>query len=138
MKKLLHIIILSFIALCFSGCYWGWGWLVPYSFQPSYWEFRELCKINNYPKSQEKYNRILNYFDKKMEYSDRIYLGVYIDYKNPNNKALIFENIDRMLFRPVWKSYVPQLHGHEGNMDIKLKFDGEVECKKFIKRELDG
>ncbi len=67
---------------------------------PSYWEFRGLCKLNNYPKSEEKYNTILAYFDKSLDgsigkngyakigYSNRIDLGVYIYYKNPNNKTL--------------------------------------------------
>lgn len=116
---------------------------------PSYWEFRKLCELNNFPKSQEKYNRILGHFDKKLDnslgengyakigYSNRIDLGVYIYYKNPSNKTLIFENIDKIYFRPIWKSYTPELYGNEGNMDFRIKFDGEIDCKKFV-GESDG
>lgn len=67
MKKLLHIIILSLIVLCFSGCYWGWGWLVPYSFQPSYHKFKKMCKLNELPNNEEKYNKILSYFDTDLD-----------------------------------------------------------------------
>ena len=31
------------MALCFSGC---WGWFVPYSFQPSFWQFKEICQLD--------------------------------------------------------------------------------------------
>ncbi|RDU66126.1 hypothetical protein CQA53_04850 [Helicobacter didelphidarum] len=115
---------------------------------PSYWEFRELCKLNNYPKSEEKYNRILAYFDKSLDgsigkngyskigYSNRIDLGVYIDYNNSNNK-LMLNNIDKIYFRPIWKNYTPNIYGNEGNMDFRLKFDGEIDCRSFI-GELDG
>ena len=43
MKKLLHITISGFVLLCFNGC--GWGWFVPYSFQPSYHKFKKMCKM---------------------------------------------------------------------------------------------
>ena len=66
MKKLLHIAILSLIVLCFSGC-WGWGWLVPYSFQPSYHKFKKMCKVNELPNNEEKYNKILSYFDTDLD-----------------------------------------------------------------------
>ena len=69
MKKFLHIAILSFITLCFSGC-WGWGWLVPYSFQPSYHQFNKMCKLNELPNNEEKYNKILSYFDTNLDTLD--------------------------------------------------------------------
>lgn len=82
MKKLLHFLILILITLCFNGCFWGWGWLMPYAFQPSFKEFKEMCELNELPNSEEKYNKILSYFDKKLgdiddfphtkEYSKRI------------------------------------------------------------------
>ncbi|MCW1474722.1 hypothetical protein OLV35_04300 [Campylobacter jejuni] len=41
----------------------NFNYIILYPFlYPSYWEFRRLCKLNNYPKSEEKYNRILAYF----------------------------------------------------------------------------
>ena len=61
MKKLLHITISGFVLLCFNGC--GWGWFVPYSFQPSYHKFKKMCKLNELPNDEEKYNKILGYFD---------------------------------------------------------------------------
>ena len=85
MKKILYLSTL----ICFNGC--GWGWLVPYSFQPSYREFKEICELNELPNSEEKYNKILSYFDKKLgdiddfphtkEYSSRIEtLTLYVFY----------------------------------------------------------
>ena len=40
----------------------------PYSFylEPSYWEFRNMCELNELPNNEEKYNKILRYFDKKL------------------------------------------------------------------------
>ena len=43
MKKLLYLSILILITLCFNGC--GWGWLMPYSFQPSYHKFKKMCRM---------------------------------------------------------------------------------------------
>ncbi|EOI4035765.1 hypothetical protein ACMTXK_001663, partial [Campylobacter jejuni] len=105
----------------------------------SYWEFRRLCKLNNYPKSEEKYNRILAYFGSigkngyaKIGYGNRIDLGIYIYYKNPNNKTLTFKNINKIYFRPIWKNYAPNIYGNEGNMDFRLKLDGEIDCRSLL------
>lgn len=139
MKKILLLLLpIIFIVLFYT----------PFIY-PSYWEFRELCQLNNYSKTQEKYNKILSYFDKKLDgsigkngyskmgYSSRIDLGVYIYYNNPNHKALVFENIDKMYFRPIWKTYAPNSYGNEGSMDFDITFDGEIDCKKFV-GEFDG
>ncbi len=108
-----------------------------------------MCELNNLPKSQEKYNKILSYFDKKLDnsmgrngyaklgYSNRIDLSVLIYYKNSNSKILIFENIDKMYFRSEWKTYFPYIDGNEGNMDFKIHFDNTIDCRNFI-GELDG
>lgn len=65
----------------------------PYSYylEPSYWEFRKMCKLNELPNDEYKYNKILSYFDKKLgdrddfphtkEYSSRIEtLTLYVFY----------------------------------------------------------
>ncbi|WP_233715354.1 hypothetical protein [Helicobacter trogontum] len=41
----------------------------PYSFylEPSYWQFRNMCKINELPNTEEKYNKILGYFDTSLD-----------------------------------------------------------------------
>ena len=37
----------------------------PYSYylEPSFWQFRNICKLNELPNTEEKYNKILGYFD---------------------------------------------------------------------------
>ncbi|WP_395148564.1 hypothetical protein [uncultured Helicobacter sp.] len=37
----------------------------PYSFylEPSYWQFRNMCKLNELPNTEEKYNKILSSYD---------------------------------------------------------------------------
>ena len=75
MKKILHFSILTLITLCFNGCFWGWGWLVPYSFQPSYHKFKKMCKLNELPNDEYKYNKILGYFDTSLESLDWEYLN---------------------------------------------------------------
>ena len=65
----------------------------PYSFylEPSYWQFRNMCKINELPNDEYKYNKILSCFGKKLgdiddfphtkEYSERIKtLELYVFY----------------------------------------------------------
>ncbi len=68
MKNLLHITISGFVLLCFNGC--GWGWLVPYNLQPSYHQFKKMCKLNELPNNEEKYNKILGYFDLSLDTLD--------------------------------------------------------------------
>ena len=70
MKKLLHFLILTLITLCFNGCFWGRGWLMPYSFQPSYHKFKKMCKLNELPNDEYKYNKILAYFDTSLDTID--------------------------------------------------------------------
>ncbi|AQQ60643.1 hypothetical protein XJ32_02945 [Helicobacter bilis] len=44
----------------------------PYSYylEPSYWQFRNMCKLNELPNNEEKYNKILGYFDTDLESLD--------------------------------------------------------------------
>ena len=70
MKKFLNFTILSSVALLLNGCISGWGWLVPYSFQPSYHKFKKMCKLNELPNTEEKYNKILGYFDLSLDTLD--------------------------------------------------------------------
>ncbi|EDO9588157.1 hypothetical protein GY404_001898 [Campylobacter coli] len=44
----------------------------PYSFylEPSYWQFRNMCKINELLNDEYKYNKILSYFDTDLESLD--------------------------------------------------------------------
>ena len=44
----------------------------PYSFylEPTYWQFRNMCKINELPNDEYKYNKILSYFDTSLDTLD--------------------------------------------------------------------
>ncbi|AAP76988.1 hypothetical protein [Helicobacter hepaticus] len=42
----------------------------PYELQPSYWEFRKMCELNELPNNEEKYNKILKYFNTDLESLD--------------------------------------------------------------------
>ena len=44
----------------------------PYSFylEPSFWQFRSMCKLNELPNDEEKYNKILRYFDTDLDSLD--------------------------------------------------------------------
>lgn len=41
----------------------------PYSYylEPSYWQFRNMCKLNELPNNEYKYNKILSYFNTDLE-----------------------------------------------------------------------
>ena len=43
---------------------------MPYSFQPSFKEFKEICKLNELSNDECKYNKILSYFDTDLESLD--------------------------------------------------------------------
>ncbi|EAK3938764.1 hypothetical protein CJY66_09360, partial [Campylobacter coli] len=44
----------------------------PYSYylEPSYWQFRNMCKLNELPNNEEKYNKILSYFGLSLDTLD--------------------------------------------------------------------
>lgn len=44
----------------------------PYSFylEPSYWQFRNMCKLNELPNDENKYNKILKYFNTDLDTLD--------------------------------------------------------------------
>ncbi len=57
------IVILFFLSIFYY---------TPYSFylEPSYWQFRNMCKLNELPNDENKYNKILSYFDTDLESLD--------------------------------------------------------------------
>lgn len=50
----------------------GIFYYTPYSFylEPSYWQFRNMCKINELPNNEEKYNKILGYYNLNLDTLD--------------------------------------------------------------------
>lgn len=102
MKKFLNFIILSSVALLFNGCISGWGWLVPYSFQPSYHKFEKMCKLNELPNTEEKYNKILRYFDTDLDTLDWEKLNeknIKLTEENFDYKKGVFEYMTQMELR---------------------------------------
>ncbi|WP_186299282.1 hypothetical protein [Campylobacter jejuni] len=71
LKKILKIssFILLPLIIIWSMTF-GWGWFVPYSLQPSYHEFKEMCKLNELPNDEHKYNKILSYFGLSLDTLD--------------------------------------------------------------------
>ncbi len=57
MKKIFY----GFMILMGLGIFY----YTPYSFylEPSYWQFKNMCKLNELPNNEEKYNKILSYYD---------------------------------------------------------------------------
>ena len=53
--------------------------VVPYSFQPSYHKFKKMCKLNELPNDEYKYNKILSYFDLSLD---------TLDWEELNERAL--------------------------------------------------
>ncbi|WP_050720593.1 hypothetical protein [Helicobacter hepaticus] len=108
----------------------------PYALQPSYWEFKKMCELNELPNSEEKYNKILSYFDKKLgdrddfphtkQYSRRIRLSLDI-YPNGISR-LDFDKIQDVYINVKWQTYHIETLGNEGNMDFRFDFDNELYC----------
>ena len=141
MKKLLHITISGFVLLCFNGC--GWGWLVPYSFQPSFHKFKEICQLepeiyqaNGGKIDEEYYNKVLKYFNTSLDTIDWEYVqenlrlnrnGTYLyDFEKYYDRiyhsfTLFFndnqarkDNIETILFYANWDKARPLPAGNEG------------------------
>ena len=69
MKTFKNIILLSSI-LAINLTFFGCMNFVPYTMQPSYHEFKEMCELNKLPNNEEKYNKILSYFDLSLDTLD--------------------------------------------------------------------
>ncbi|WP_181882471.1 hypothetical protein [Helicobacter didelphidarum] len=85
MKKFKKILKISsfiiFPLMIVWALFFGWGWFVPYSFQPSYHEFKKMCKLNELPNNEEKYNKILSYFGLSLDTLDwgKIEGGIFLN-----------------------------------------------------------
>lgn len=108
----------------------------PYELQPSYWEFKKMCELNMLPNNEEKYNKILSYFDKKLgdrddfrhtkQYSGRIRLSLDI-YSN-GISGLDFDKIRDVYLEVKWQTYRGSISGNEGSMDFDIDMDNELYC----------
>ncbi|WP_394964553.1 hypothetical protein [uncultured Helicobacter sp.] len=123
MKKFLNFIILSSVALLFNGCISGWGWLVPYSFQPSYHKFKKMCKLNELS-LQERYTKSMEFLNNdtsklhtykfmnktegsfpRFKFSDRLTMDIYVTFKDDKPKEFVLDNVEEVYFSVKWKSY---------------------------------
>ena len=62
MKTFKNIILLSSI-LAINLTFFGCMNFVPYAMQPSYYEFKKICELNKLPNNEEKYNKLLKYYN---------------------------------------------------------------------------
>ncbi|WP_258865007.1 hypothetical protein [Helicobacter sp. MIT 14-3879] len=103
----------------------------PYSLQPSYWEFKRMCELNELPNNKEKYNKILSYFDLSLDTLDWEELNKE---KAMTQQALEFYYLnfrDKDFYNrntPLYSYYVP--------IPLKYKkFDDTI--KVFFKHKID-
>ena len=103
---------------------------MPYSFQPSYHEFKKMCKLNELPNNEEKYNKILSYFDTSLD-------------------TLDWENIkkDSVLLTPEYFEYTSKndryMYRYKDNYNQRTKkalflfFNDSVELKNLYKMDFE-
>ncbi|RDU51465.1 hypothetical protein CQA49_09565 [Helicobacter sp. MIT 00-7814] len=102
-KSLRLFVAITPLVFLFGGCI-GWGWFVPYSLQPSYWEFKKIARLE--PKTYEALGGKLDdeYFAKLLALVDMDWdtmiktkkpLWVVDEYMNiiPNRFAYKFNNL---------------------------------------------
>ncbi len=83
----------------------GYGLFVPYSLQPSYYDFKALCNLNALPDNKEKYNRILNVFDMDLESLNYKVLSEYLNnpkYRESKNTLTLFYERDNTQYYPYY------------------------------------
>ena len=95
--------------------------IIPYyilfPLQPSYWELKKLCKLNELPNNEEKYNKMLAYYDMSLDVLDDIDWKKINEYKYflckdghkeclPNVREYMAELIEKQmnhrLYTSVW------------------------------------
>lgn len=102
LKKILKIssFILLPLIIIWSMIF-GWGWFVPYNLQPSYHEFKEMCKLNELLNDEHKYNKILSYFGLSLDTLDwenikknsTLLTQGYLEYNSQNDRYMYrYEN----------------------------------------------
>ena len=104
----------------------------PYFFylEPSYWQFRNMCKLNELPNTEEKYNKILRYFDTDLESldwekikKDSVLLTTgYLEYTSQN---------DRYMYR------YKDNYNQRTNKALFLFFNDSVELKNLYKMDFE-
>ena len=126
MKKFLNFIILSSVALFFNGC--GWGWLVPYNLQPSYHKFKKMCELNELPNDEEKYNKILAYFDLSLD---------TLDWEELNKEAQIAHSSPIVIdYRRKVINYSSSAPKNKGRLGYNYVFLYPHSKKKFSQQNL--
>lgn len=98
----------------------------PYSFylEPSYWQFKNMCKLNELPNDEEKYNKILKYFNTDLDTLDWEEL-------NGRNQKLTEENFDykKGIFEYITQIKLKQLNSR---IDVRaLFFSNESEINRY-------
>ena len=103
----------------------------PYSFylEPSYWKIKEICEFNNLPNDEEKYNKILRYFDLSLD---------TLDWEELNERAIdLSDRVDGQ-----YADYLPSVRVYRSNVitnktkkywyDVTLYFNNNGVSKKHI------
>lgn len=98
----------------------------PYSYylEPTYWQFRNMCKLNELPNNEEKYNKILSYFDTSLDTLDWEKL-------NEKNIKLTEENFD---YKKGVFEYMTQMELRQLNSRIDIRthfFSNESEINRY-------
>lgn len=118
----------------------------PYSFylEPSYWQFKNMCKLNELPNDEYKYNKILKYFDLSLDTLDweelnknkvkyKMYIGgiersrYYLDaYLYSNEKISTKDNIRSAVTHGEWRT---RRYVLSGGIDIGFDWlDESIYC----------
>ena len=102
----------------------------PYSFylEPSYWQFRNMCKINELPNNEEKYNKILGYFDTSLD---------TLDWEELNKEAQIAHSSPIAIdYRRKVINYSSSTPKHKGRLSYNYVFLYPHSKEKFSQQNL--
>ncbi|TNH32367.1 hypothetical protein [Campylobacter helveticus] len=103
---------------------------MPYSYylELSYWEFRKICKLNELPNNEEKYNKILAYFDTDLD---------SLDWKELNHDTQIAYNSRVMIdYRAKTINYSPNIPKNKGRLGYNYAFLYPNSKERFSKQKL--
>ncbi|WP_181882454.1 hypothetical protein [Helicobacter didelphidarum] len=113
---------------------------IPYYFQPSYYKFKKMCKLNELPNNEEKYNKILGYYGLSLDTLDWEKIGkkkpltqstLEFYYINFRDKDFYAQNT------PLYSYYAPiQQHKFEDDT-IEIWFKGQANRESIDEIALD-
>jgi len=135
------------MVVLFNGC--GSYGFIPYSLQPSYWKFKDICELDITLHSKERTEKALKLFgvnpndlQNNLKLENNNYIA-RIRYDTDRIKAQlnIKMDLEKNIIElnesgSIWYDKRPILLGNEGSMDFRIEWDNYLSCGNVLIRNM--